>query len=111
MAHNNEGKIQTDIHDYIIGKGGWVINESGSMTKRPGIPDLLACYKGRFLGIEVKTPSGVVSKAQGINCRAIQRAGGLTLAPRSLDDVKRWFKSIDMNEEFIEGEFDDGTRY
>lgn len=43
---------------------------------RVGIPDILACINGHFVGIEVKSDTGSPSELQLHNVRAIRRAGG-----------------------------------
>jgi hypothetical protein len=56
-----------------------------------GIPDILGCvpYSGRMLAIEVKTPTGRVSKEQQTLIDEINRRGGLAFVARSVDDVKK----------------------
>lgn len=36
----------------------------GDIFMRAGIPDIIACYKGRFIGIEVKDGNNVASELQ-----------------------------------------------
>lgn len=52
-----------------IGRGG------GQFTKA-GIPDIIACVNGRFVGIEVKASGGKPSELQILNLRKIHNAGG-----------------------------------
>ena len=43
-----------------------------------GVPDVLSCYKGRFLGIEVKGGSSYgLTELQKYNLRLIRQAGGI----------------------------------
>jgi len=53
----------------------------------PGVPDIIGCFKGRFIGIEVKAPKGVVSSYQQNFIDRINEAGGIGIIARSLDDV------------------------
>ena len=62
--------------------GAWVVKIHGHAVGRVGIPDLLACYNGRFVAIEVKTPKGIVSDVQSLIITKIKRAGGLTFVIR-----------------------------
>lgn len=62
--------------------------EHGGMYGTAGIPDIICCYKGRFIGIEVKRPGGKVSKLQEITIKKVTAAGGITFVAYSLDDVK-----------------------
>ena len=53
----------------------------------PGIPDIIGCFKGRMIGIEIKSQKGVVSEYQREFIDNINRAGGLAFVARSLDEV------------------------
>ena len=59
----------------------------GGPMSIPGIPDIIGCFKGRFIGIEVKAPNGVVSDYQKEFIDRINEAGGLAFVARSVDDV------------------------
>lgn len=43
---------------------------------RVGVPDILACVNGTFVGIEVKADNGKPSELQFYNIRGIRKAGG-----------------------------------
>jgi penicillin-binding protein-related factor A (putative recombinase) len=53
----------------------------------PGVPDIIGCFKGRLIGIEIKSEKGVVSESQKEFIENINRAGGLAFVARSLEDV------------------------
>ena len=44
-----------------------------------GVPDLLVCYKGRFIGIECKAGKGKLTALQQHNLNAIGLSGGIAL--------------------------------
>ena len=52
-----------------------------------GLPDLIGCFGGRFLAIEVKRKSGKVSPEQEVMIARINRAGGLAFVARDLETV------------------------
>ena len=54
----------------------------------PGQPDIFAIIQGRFVGIEVKTVVGRQSKDQKNWQRNCERAGGLYILARSVEDVR-----------------------
>ena len=54
-----------------------------------GTPDLLVCFRGRFVGIEVKTLKGRLSKEQKEALQAIKDSGGEALVARSIEDVQK----------------------
>ncbi len=59
--------------------GGWWVKIHGS-AYMAGIPDILGCYEGRFVAIEVKRPdtSYGVTPRQQLNLDRIAAAGGLS---------------------------------
>lgn len=82
-----EQKIQRDIVKLLESKGAYVVKVI-SATKK-GVVDLLVCYKGRHISIEVKAPGelGNVSALQAHNLRLAEKAGGLTLVTDNVYDV------------------------
>ena len=68
--------------------------EHGGMYGTSGIPDIICCYKGRFIGIEVKRPGGKLSRLQEAALRKIQAAGGSAVVAFNVEDVKNFFSSF-----------------
>lgn len=62
--------------------------EHGGMYGTAGIPDIIACVKGRFYGFEVKTETGTATELQKATLRKINKAGGVAVIVRSVDDVR-----------------------
>lgn len=60
----NETKIQKAIQDYMKSLGGYEFKVHGDIFMRAGIPDIVCCLKGRFVGIEVKDYGNVPSELQ-----------------------------------------------
>lgn len=60
-----------------------------SASKR-GVPDIVCCWDGKFVSIEVKTPSAAskLTELQKRNISAIQRTGGEAFVVRSLSDLE-----------------------
>jgi len=46
---------------------------------RSGVPDIIACYNGRFIGIECKAGTNKPTPLQEKNLKDIQAAGGVSL--------------------------------
>lgn len=103
-----ESTIQKEIIDYLKSRGAWVIKVPGSQIVGsaentvvapllPGTPDLLACYRGRFLGIEVKAArKGVrVSGEQVAQGSAIQKSGGWWFVAWKVEQVETLLESVD----------------
>ena len=65
-----------------------------------GIPDIIACVNGRFVGIEVKKDSGKVSKLQERNIRLINNANGVgvILYPNDFENFKKMIMKLVKDE-------------
>jgi hypothetical protein len=61
-------------------------NHGGPMGAK-GVSDILGCYQGRMLAIEVKTDRGRLSDDQQRFIDNVNAAGGLAFVARSIDDV------------------------
>lgn len=70
--------------------------QSGGYGGTPGLPDFVCCYRGVFLGLECKRPSGgVVTPKQKAVGAEIQRAGGMWFVIRSADDAREALRQVD----------------
>ena len=77
------------------------LSATGQKFTRDGIPDILCCYKGRFLGIEVKAPNGKPSLLQIHNLKKIDEAGGygILLYPKDMTLFKNFMYCIQAGDE------------
>lgn len=55
----------------------------GGPSQRRGVPDLIVCYRGRFMALEVKRPGGKPTPLQAETLGKINTAGGITAVVRS----------------------------
>lgn len=72
----------------------FAFKEHGGLYGTSGIPDIIVCYKGKFVAFEVKTENGKLSKLQEVTIRKIQSAQGLAFKVTSLDEVKTILKEV-----------------
>ena len=91
-------KLETPLKDKCIGWAKaqpnlWIVKIWGGGMQEGGIPDILACYKGKFIAIELKRPDGegVLAPRQQAQLNRIERAGGIAKVIDSLDDFKEIF--------------------
>ena len=82
-----EAEIKRKIKRCIEDAGGYWCAIKGGIHAKPGDPDLVVCYLGRFIAIEAKSSSGSLSEVQKTRARQITDAGGLHITARSVDDV------------------------
>lgn len=87
-----EKNFENKVKAYLKESGCWFLKYwgGGGFTKS-GIPDVLVCCKGWFMGVETKGPNGKPSDLQIYNLREIDRAGGraILLYPKDYDLFKR----------------------
>ena len=82
-----ESKLQAKILRYLIYQDDcWAI-KAESVTR--GIPDIICCYRGKFIGFEVKSEQGELSEIQKATGELIDSAGGIYRVVRTMEDVKR----------------------
>jgi hypothetical protein len=79
MARQPEAKLVQRIKAFVVEKGGRPFKIVGSDEgyQEIGIPDLLICYKGRFIGGEVKQPGEPLRPRQKLVLREIFEADGV----------------------------------
>lgn len=99
MPNQSESRIKAEIHKALERRGAyWAPIPQGSYGK-PGDPDMIVCYKGRFIGMEGKTPVGRLSPIQEHRGRQIEAAGGIFAVVRSVDDAMRVLDAVDVEVE------------
>ena len=85
-----EKDIVAAIRRYLgtLGDDVFFWKESGGPYGTSGVPDIICCYKGRFLGLEAKLPGGKLTALQERALERINRAGGIARRVESVDDVR-----------------------
>ena len=75
-----EKNFENQIKGFLKKEGCWFIKYwgGGEFTKA-GIPDILVCCKGVFIGLEVKAPRGIPSALQIRSLKHIHDAGGVSV--------------------------------
>lgn len=72
----------------------FAFKEHGGLYGTSGIPDIIICYKGKFVAFEVKTEKGKLSKLQEITIEKIRNAKGMAFKVTSLEEVKEILKGV-----------------
>lgn len=80
-----ESKIQAKCRKYLESIGAYVVKVV--VANHSGCPDLLVCYKGQFIGIEVKDYDRQPSEIQKYHLNEIRKAGGISICVHSLDEM------------------------
>ena len=99
---NPESKIVRQILEALKKKypNSYMRKIHGNLFQHPGIPDILGCIDGRFIGLEVKTNNGKTSLIQKLEGSLIISADGLyavvTDPDETIKEVERQLKIIKM---------------
>ncbi|MGX8705639.1 MAG: VRR-NUC domain-containing protein [bacterium] len=80
--------IAIKIYLTSLGSDVFFWKEHGGPYGTSGIPDIICCYKGRFLGLEAKLPGGKLTALQRRALDKINAAGGIGRRVETVDDVK-----------------------
>lgn len=94
-----ENVIVAEILRYLNNLNRSVAEKVQGTALSSGKADINACYKGRTLRIEVKTPDhgNKASKKQEMNLKRWEAAGAYCCVAYNLDDVKSVIAQIDMD--------------
>lgn len=70
----------------------WFFKHWAGPYSTVGVPDIICCCNGYFVGIEVKAENGHATKLQKRNIELIKKAGGIgiILYPKHFE----WFKEL-----------------
>jgi len=92
----SEKLITLRIQKFLASLGAWQLKIVGNQFMRTGVPDILVCYKGFFLALEVKRPGETPTKIQVYEMDRIKDAGGISEVVRSIEDVRELIDTIDV---------------
>lgn len=68
--------------------------EHGGMYGTAGIPDIICCYRGKFVVFEVKAEKGRTTALQESVINKIQKCGEKAAVVRSVEDVKSVIEEV-----------------
>lgn len=90
-----EKNIENKIKAYLKTINGlFYWKEHGGLYGTAGIPDIIVCYKGKFIAFEVKATNGKTTPLQNATIEKIKRCGGIAEVVRSVIDVKNIIEKI-----------------
>lgn len=96
-----EKTYENKIKKYLESRGAWFVKYwAGAQYTKSGIPDILACVNGHFVGIEVKAQDGTPSELQLTHVRKIRDAGGFAfvLYPSKFTEFKTFVDGLTHDE-------------
>ena len=90
MAMTPEAKVKNKVVKLLKAAGVYYFYASTHGFGRSGVPDLVCCLKGKFVGIECKAGKNKPTPLQEKEMAAIRAAGGTTLVvnEENINDVE-----------------------
>ena len=95
-----EKSFENKVKKFLEEQGCWFLKYwGGAAYTKAGIPDLLVCCNGYFLGIEVKAPNGKPSPLQIHNLKKIDESGGygILLYPKDFETFKQLIENLNKS--------------
>ena len=95
-----ESAVQKEVLQTLRKHGGFWWKDAAGPYQQQGIPDIIGCYRGHFVGIEVKRPLlGKATPMQQKTMDAIKAAGGYAYIATSARDAEILLALLDAFEE------------
>lgn len=76
MAMTPEGKVKKKVVDILKAAGAYYFFPATGGFGRSGVPDIIVCFKGQFIGIECKAGDNTPTALQQRELMRIIDAGG-----------------------------------
>ena len=92
-----EKQFENKVKEFLKQNGAWYVKYwAGAPYTKSGIPDILACIDGHFVGIELKSSNGRPSALQIYNVRKIRESGGaaFVLYPSAFMDFQKFVSEL-----------------
>ncbi len=91
-----EAKVKKKVVNVLKENGAYYFFPATGGYGRSGVPDIVACYRGVFIGIECKAGNNKPTALQESELRKIREANGFTLVvnEENINDVKVLLRDI-----------------
>lgn len=95
-----EKNFENKIKEFLKKEHCYFFKFWGTMYTRAGVPDLIACVNGHFVGIEVKSDSGKPSEIQLVNIKEIHDCLGFAVVvhPEGFEQLKEMILAINSGD-------------
>jgi len=96
MVATPESKVKDKVRNILKEFGAYYFMPIGGMYSKIGVPDIICCYKGRFIAIECKAGKNKPTALQERELRVIHEAGGYSLLinEENIDDVRKLLETL-----------------
>jgi len=79
MAATPESKVKKRVVEILKHYGAYYFFPIGGAFTSSGVPDIIVCFEGRFIGIECKAGTNKPTALQEQNLDRIKNSGGIAL--------------------------------
>lgn len=90
-----ESELKKTLKHYLDMRHAFWSSVQGGAGSKPGDPDMVVCYRGIYIAVEAKTATGRLSGWQKTRKAEIERAGGIYLVARCVNDLAICLDRID----------------
>lgn len=105
MAKTPEKKVKDQVTKLLSNMGAyWFYPVMGGYGSS-GVPDIVACYRGTFVGIECKAGGNIPTALQMKNLNQIATAGGFAVVinETNIDELQEVFNRINQSGKSLRG--------
>ena len=101
MAQTPEAKIKAKITKVLREEGVYYFFPATGGYGRSGVPDIVCCVGGAFLGIECKAGKNKPTALQANELEAIRRAGGVAIVANedNWDVIREFVRGLALREQ------------
>ena len=91
-----EKQFENKVKKFLEDEGCFFVKFFANAFTKKGIPDILCCCNGYFVGIETKADDGKPTALQLKKCREIRKAGGFAwvVYPTAFEQLKQLIKGL-----------------
>lgn len=91
-----EKQFENQVKAFLKEQGCYSLKTWSNGVQRQGVPDLLVCCNGYFVGVELKNETGKPSELQLWNIEKIREAGGFAfvLYPSGFNKFKEFIRDL-----------------
>jgi hypothetical protein len=97
MADTPEAKVKKKVVAILKAYGAYYFFPVMNGYGRVGVPDIILCYRGYFVGVECKAGNNKPTELQLKELEAIRQAGGVSLVVNegNIESVTKILESFD----------------